>query len=89
MLGFLERAPCYHGLFPHFMNGRTGAAIRFGRKDDGSDIVETPFLFQGLLCARQYFTADNPGREKPARPDHLVVARRRMELACARRPPCA
>jgi hypothetical protein len=60
ILGFLERAPCYHGLFPHFMNGRTGAAIRFGRKDDGSDIVETSFLFQGLLCARQYFNADEP-----------------------------
>jgi hypothetical protein len=60
MLGFLERAPCYHGLFPHFMNGHTGATIRFGRKDDGSDIVETSFLFQGLLCARQYFNADEP-----------------------------
>lgn len=59
MLAFLERAPCYHGLFPHYMNGRTGAPIRFGRKDDGGDIVETGFLFQGLLCARQYFNADN------------------------------
>ena len=57
ILGFLERAPCYHGLFPHYMNGRTGAAIRFGRKDDGSDLVESSFLFQGLLCARQYFKA--------------------------------
>ena len=28
MLAFLEQAPCYHGLFPHFMNGRTGAAMR-------------------------------------------------------------
>ncbi|MFZ3325470.1 MAG: beta-glucosidase, partial [Methylocella sp.] len=63
MLGFLERAPCYHGLFPHYMNGHTGAAIRFGRKDDGSDIVETSFLFQGLLCARQYFNADNPAEK--------------------------
>ena len=88
MLGFLERAPCYHGLFPHFMNGRTGAAIRFGRKDDGSDIVETSFLFQGLLCARQYFNADNPAGEKPSRSDYLVVARCRMELARAGRPPC-
>jgi hypothetical protein len=57
MLGFLERAPCYHGLFPHFMDGRTGTPIRFGRKDDGSDLVESSFLFQGLLCARQYFNA--------------------------------
>ncbi len=60
MLGFLERAPCYHGLFPHFMDGKTGVPVRFGRKDDGSDIVESAFLFQGLLCARQYFNADNP-----------------------------
>ena len=29
MLDLLERAPCYHGHFPHFMNGRTGAAIPF------------------------------------------------------------
>jgi hypothetical protein len=59
ILGFLERAPCYHGLFPHYMNGRTGMPIRFGRKDDGSDIVESAFLFQGLLCARQYFDGDS------------------------------
>lgn len=59
ILGFLERGPCFHGLFPHYMNGRTGEVIRFGRKDDGSDIVESSLLFQGLLCARQYFEADN------------------------------
>ena len=60
ILAFLEQAPCYHGLFPHYMNGRTGQPIRFGRKDDGSDIVESSFLFQGLLCARQYFDAASP-----------------------------
>lgn len=59
ILGFLERASCFHGLFPHYMDGRTGAPIRFGRKDDGSDIVESSFLFQGLLCARQYFNGDS------------------------------
>jgi len=58
ILGFLERTPCFHGLFPHYMDGRTGTPIRFGRKDDGSDLVESSFLFQGLLCARQYFNAD-------------------------------
>ncbi|MBO0734523.1 MAG: beta-glucosidase, partial [Methylocapsa sp.] len=63
MLGFLERGPCFHGLFPHYMDGRTGAVIRFGRKDDGSDIVETSLLFQGLLCARQYFNADTAGEK--------------------------
>jgi hypothetical protein len=64
ILGFLERAPCYHGLFPHYTNGRTGMPIRFGRKDDGSDIVESAFLFQGLLCARQYFDGDSAAEKR-------------------------
>ncbi len=58
MLDVLSRATCYHGAFPHFMNGRTGATIPFMRKDDGGDLVETSFLIMGLLCARQYFSAD-------------------------------
>ena len=62
MLGFLERAPCYHGLFPHYMNGRTGATITFGRKDDGSDIVETSFLFQGLFAPANISTRTTPPR---------------------------
>jgi len=64
MLDLLERAPCYHGHFPHFMNGRTGAAISFGRKDDGGDLVETSYLFQGLLCARQYFNGDTSDEKR-------------------------
>ncbi len=59
MLELLLRAPCYHGAFPHFMHGRTGATIPFMRKDDGGDLVETSFLCMGLLCARQYFARDN------------------------------
>jgi hypothetical protein len=58
MLGLLLRARCYHGAFPHFMDGRTGATVPFGRKDDGADIVETSLLVMGLLCARQYFARD-------------------------------
>ncbi len=58
MLKVLTRATCYHGAFPHFMNGRSGATIPFGRKDDGGDLVETSFLVMGLLCARQYFDHD-------------------------------
>lgn len=50
MVNFLERVTCYHGHFPHFMNGRSGAIVPFSRKDDGGDIVETSLLFQGL-CA--------------------------------------
>lgn len=58
MLDLLMRATCYHGALPHFMNGVTGATIPFFRKDDAADLVETSFLFMGLLCARQYFARD-------------------------------
>src|ERR1700761_3537465 len=59
IVDFLIRADSYHGVFPHWLNGATGKTIPFGRKDDGGDLVETSYLFQGLLCARQYFNADN------------------------------
>lgn len=60
MVNFLLKADSYHGVFPHWMNGATGKTIPFSRKDDGADIVESSYLFQGLLCARQYFNQDNP-----------------------------
>ena len=55
MVKFLWNADAFHGVFPHWMNGATGKVIRFSRKDDGADLVETSYLLQGLLCARQYF----------------------------------
>ena len=64
MVNFLLKADSYHGVFPHWLNGATGKTIPFSRKDDGADLVETSYLFQGLLCARQYFTGDKgPERE--------------------------
>ncbi|OGX82636.1 beta-glucosidase [Hymenobacter lapidarius] len=57
---FLEKADQFHGVFPHWLDGATGKVIRFGAKDDGGDVVETSFLMEGLICARQYFTADTP-----------------------------
>jgi hypothetical protein len=60
---FLTQADCYHGIYPHFMNGRTGKTIPFGRLDDGADLVETSYLLMGFLCAREYFNKDTP-REK-------------------------
>jgi hypothetical protein len=59
-LRLLTGATCYHGAFPHFLNGRTGATIPFTRKDDGGDLVETSILIMGLLCVRQYFDRDTP-----------------------------
>ena len=60
MVRFLRKADVYHGAYPHWLNGETGKTIRFSPKDDGADLVETSFLFQGLLSARQYFNQDNP-----------------------------
>ena len=45
----------FHGAYPHWLNGSTGAVIPFSTKDDGADLVETAYLLQGLLCARQFF----------------------------------
>jgi hypothetical protein len=61
MTHFLEHADRFHGVWPHFMNGQTGHAVAmFGIYDGGADLVETSFLLQGLLTARQYFAADKP-----------------------------
>lgn len=58
MLRFLRNADNFHGAFPHWLNGETGKTIRFSPKDDGGDLVETAYLMQGLLCAREYFNLD-------------------------------
>jgi hypothetical protein len=57
---FLRKADRFHGAWPHFLDGRTGRVNPyFGKYDNGGDLVETAFLVQGLLAARQYFDRDN------------------------------
>lgn len=51
-------AQTFHGAFPHWMNGATGKVIPFSAKDDGADLVETSYLAAGLICAREYFSAN-------------------------------
>ena len=59
ILDFLEKVPRYHGAWAHFLNGETGQSMLvFGMFDNGGDLVETSFLMQGLLAARQYFKND-------------------------------
>jgi len=56
---YKNNCTAYHGAYAHWINGATGVTIPFSDKDDGADLVETSYLMQGLLCARQYFnTAD-------------------------------
>jgi hypothetical protein len=54
-----DKCTRYHGAFAHWINGATGATVPFSQKDNGADLVETSFLMQGLLCARQYFNSAN------------------------------
>jgi exo beta-1,2-glucooligosaccharide sophorohydrolase (non-reducing end) len=55
IVGFLEKAPRYHGAWSHFMDDATGRSLPvFDMFDDGGDLVETAFLMEGLLTARQY-----------------------------------
>jgi len=56
IVDFLEHADRYHGAWSHYMNGSTGKTMPvFGMFDNGGDLVETSFLMEGLLAARQYF----------------------------------
>jgi hypothetical protein len=59
IVDFLIKADCYHGIYPHFMNGATGKTIAFDRLDDGADIVETSYLMMGLLGAKEYFNGNS------------------------------
>jgi hypothetical protein len=64
IVGFLEKAPRYHGAWSHFMDDTTGASLPvFDMFDDGGDLVETAFLMEGLLTARQYLNQSG-GQEK-------------------------
>ncbi|MGA7316958.1 MAG: glucoamylase family protein [Silvibacterium sp.] len=62
---FLDRANRYHGVWPHFLSGKTDHTLAvFGIYDNGADLVETSFLMQGLLTARQYFHEDNDKEQR-------------------------
>lgn len=63
VLQFLSTADRFHGVWPHFLDGRTGKTVPFfGDHDDGGDLVETAFMMQALLTLRQYF--DRPTSEE-------------------------
>lgn len=65
ILRFLStRAHRWRGAYSHWLNGSTGAFIRFGNQNDGADLVETAFLAQGFLLLREYFDAQNALEEE-------------------------
>lgn len=73
LANWLGKADRFHGAWPHWMYGETGKTKAFSPKDDGGDLVETSFLAQGLITARQYFQ-DGNGEEQAlaAQMDSLV-----------------
>jgi hypothetical protein len=60
IVSFLQLADRFHGVFPHWMDGNTGNVFPFSQFDNGGDLVETAFLMEGLLAARQYFDQNTP-----------------------------
>jgi hypothetical protein len=50
----------WHGAFSHWIDGSSGATVAFGN-NNGADIVETSYLLEGLLTARQYFNTADAG----------------------------
>ncbi len=65
ILNFLTNsADRFHGAYPHWLNGTTGDVIPFSQYDDGGDLVETAFLIQGILAARQYFDQNTTDEEQ-------------------------
>ena len=64
IIDFLEKAPRYHGVWSHFMDGHTRESLPvFDMFDNAGDLVETAFLMQGLLAARQYFHGANEAEQ--------------------------
>lgn len=55
IVGFLEKADRFHGVWSHWIDGQTGKTKPFGQKDNGGDLVESAFLMQGLLAVREYY----------------------------------
>jgi exo beta-1,2-glucooligosaccharide sophorohydrolase (non-reducing end) len=60
IVSFLEKAPRYHGAWSHFMDDATRASLPvFDMYDNAGDLVETSFLLEGLLTARQYLSGNS------------------------------
>jgi hypothetical protein len=86
IVNFLEQAETFHGAYSHFIDGPTGKVEPFfGKRDNGGDLVETSFLAQGLLAARNYFTADDV-KEKLIR-DKITSIWERIEWSWYRKEP--
>ncbi len=70
IVGFLEKAERFHGAWAHWYNADTGKVFNFSQYDDGGDLVETAFMLEGLLTAREYFRNGNESEQALA--EHIT-----------------
>ena len=56
MVESLEKLERFHGAWAHWYDADTMQPFSFSKFDDGGDLVETAFMAQGLLAARQWLT---------------------------------
>lgn len=63
IVSFLEKTERFHGAWSHWYDGNTGKAFSFSQYDDGGDLVETAFMMEGLLTAREYFRNGNENEQ--------------------------
>lgn len=59
IVDFLSTCDRFHGVWPHWIDGSTGRTIPFSSDDDGGDLVETAFMIQGLITARQFLNKED------------------------------
>ncbi|TRX72705.1 beta-glucosidase [Carboxylicivirga sp. M1479] len=67
IVDFLGNADRFHGAWPHWLDGRTGKVVPFGKKDNGGDLVESAFMIQGLLTVAEYFKGGNEAEQQLVR----------------------
>lgn len=62
IVSFLAKADRFHGAWPHWLHP-DGKVAPFSKNDDGGDLVESSFLMEGLLIARQYLDPNTPSEK--------------------------
>ena len=76
---FLEQAERFHGAWAHWYDADSGNPFSFSEFDDGGDLVETAFMVQGLLAARQWLRCDGMPQGSAALSDRMDRLWREVE----------
>ncbi|MGF1670432.1 MAG: glucoamylase family protein [Balneolaceae bacterium] len=66
VVDYLSEADRFKGAWPHWLYGESGKVKPFSQKDDGGDLVETSFMIQGLITAREYLDKQYENEKKIA-----------------------